>query len=43
VPSTRFLVDAGSVTITTSATNTGSVKWDLIYVPYDTNATVAAA
>ena len=43
VPSTRFLVDAGAITITTSATNTGSVKWDLIYVPYDTNATVAAA
>jgi len=42
-PAGRFLVDVGSVTITTSATNTGSVKWDLIYVPYDTNATVAAA
>lgn len=43
VPSARFLVDAGAITITTSATNTGSVKWDLIYVPYDTNVTVAAA
>lgn len=43
VPSARFLVDPGAVTITTSATNTGSVKWDLIYVPYDTNVTVTAA
>jgi len=42
-PAGRFLVDAGSVTITTSATNTGSLKWDLIYVPVDTNATVVAA
>jgi hypothetical protein len=43
VPSTRFLVDAGSITITTSATNTGSVKWDLIFVPWDNGASVAAA
>lgn len=42
-PSGRFLVDAGAITITTSATNTGSVKWDLIYVPVDTAVTVVAA
>lgn len=40
---TGFLVDAGSITITTTATNTGSVKWDLTYVPFDDGATVAAA
>ena len=43
LPSFGFLVDPGSVTITTSATVTGSVKWTLTYVPWDDNATVAAA
>lgn len=43
VPAAGFLVDAGSITITTSATNTGSVKWDLIFVPWDNGASVAAA
>lgn len=38
-----FLVDPGSITITTSATNTGSVKWSLTYIPYDDAGTVAAA
>lgn len=41
--SSRFLVDVGNITITTSATNTGSVKWDLAYVPFDTGASVVAA
>lgn len=39
----RFVVNIGNITITTSATNTGSVKWDLIYIPLDLAATVAAA
>jgi hypothetical protein len=43
IPSAGFLVDIGAITITTSATNTGSVKWDLIYVPFDVGASVAAA
>lgn len=43
MPSAGFLVDAGSITITTSATNTGSMKWDLIYIPVDNGASVAAA
>ncbi|MEV5957297.1 hypothetical protein AB0M11_26610 [Streptomyces sp. NPDC051987] len=38
-----FVVNAGNITITTSATNTGSVKWDLIYVPLDNGAQVVAA
>lgn len=38
-----FLVDPGSVTITTTATVTGSVKWTLTYVPFDDAATVVAA
>jgi hypothetical protein len=38
-----YVLDAGSITITTSATNTGSVKWDLLYVPFDIGASVVAA
>lgn len=38
-----FVVNAGNITITTSATNTGSVKWDLLYVPLDNGAQVVAA
>lgn len=38
-----FLVDPGSITITTSATNTGSVKWSLTYVPYEDAGVVVAA
>jgi hypothetical protein len=38
-----FVVPVGNITITTSATNTGSVKWDLLYVPLDNGAQVVAA
>lgn len=38
-----FLVDPGSITITTTATVTGSVKWTITYVPMDDAATVTAA
>ncbi len=43
IPATGFLVNAGSITITTTATVTGSVKWSLTYIPYDDAGTVAAA
>jgi hypothetical protein len=43
LPAAGILVDAGAVQITTSATNTGSVKWDIAYIPYDSGAQVAAA
>lgn len=43
LPSAGVLVDVGAVQITTSATNTGSVKWDIAYIPYDNGAQVAAA
>jgi hypothetical protein len=39
----EWVVGIGSIGITTSATNTGSVKWDLIYVPIDNGAQVVAA
>lgn len=43
MPSQLLAVDPGTITITTSATNTGSVKWDLIFVPLDVGAQVVAA
>ena len=36
-------VPAGTITITTSASDTGSMKWDMTYVPFDDGATVVAA
>lgn len=33
----------GAIQITTSATNTGTVKWTLMYIPLDDGATVTAA
>ena len=43
VPDSPLWVDAGSVTITTTGTVTGSVKWTCCYIPIDSAATVAAA
>lgn len=37
------LVPAGTVQITTSATNTGAITWSVSYVPYDSGATITAA
>lgn len=39
----KYLMDAGAITITTTGSVTGSVKWDLVYVPHDPGATVVAA
>lgn len=40
---TDYQLPAGALTLTSDATNTGSVKWDLIYVPLDAATVVAAA
>jgi len=40
---TPFVVPIGTLDITTSATNTGSIKWDLWYTPLDEAAYVEAA
>lgn len=37
------VVPAGTIQVTTSATNTGDVVWSLTYVPYDSGAVVTAA
>jgi len=42
-PKSPFVAAIGTIGITTSATNTGSVKWTLTYVPLDDGATVTAA
>lgn len=39
----EWVASIGTIDITTSATNTGSVKWDLIYIPLDVGASVVAA
>jgi hypothetical protein len=36
------LVDAGTIDITTSATNTGAITWSLTFIPYDSGVTVVA-
>jgi hypothetical protein len=36
-----FIVPAGTITLTTSATNTGAFTWYLTYIPLDTGAYVS--
>jgi len=38
-----YIVNVGSIQITTSASTTGAMKWTLFYMPLDDNASVAAA
>ena len=36
------MVQPGIISVSYGAASTGAVKWDLVYVPYDAGATVAA-
>ena len=38
-----LILSEGDIELNTAATNTGSVQWDLVYVPWDAAGTVAAA
>lgn len=38
-----LLVPVGALAVTTSASDTGSVKWSVTYIPYDDSALVVAA
>lgn len=38
-----WVIPIGNISYTTSATNTGQIKWDLTYVPLDAAAQVVAA
>lgn len=42
-PVSPAVVAIGNISYTTSATNTGSIKWDLLYIPLDIGAQVVAA
>src|SRR4051812_30789230 len=42
-PAAPYIGAIGTIGITTSATNTGSAKWTVIYQPLDDGATVVAA
>ena len=37
-----YVLKPGTITYTTSASTTGSLQWDLLYIPLDDGATVAA-
>ena len=40
---TGFVLNPGTLDILTSASNTGSIKWDITFVPLDDGATITAA
>lgn len=41
--SARLLVPPGVISVNYGAASTGAIKWDLVYIPYDAGATVAAS
>ena len=43
IPTNRMRVGPGSISLTTSATNTGAFQWVLRYIPVQSGATVVAA
>ncbi|MFL1903087.1 hypothetical protein ACJWDR_28880 [Streptomyces tauricus] len=43
VPAQPIVLKPGSILLDCAASNTGSVKWELTYVPLDNGASVAAA
>lgn len=43
VPMGAYVIPVGSIQITTSAGDTGAMKWSLTYWPFDSGATVVAA
>ena len=38
-----FILNPGTLDLVTSATNTGSIKWDITYIPLDSGASISAA
>lgn len=43
LPVLGIVIPVGAIELNCAATNTGSVKWDMTYVPLDNGASVAAA
>ena len=42
-PALPIVIDTGTIDLSTVATNTGSVKWDVWYLPLEAGASVTAA
>lgn len=43
MPTRQLILPVGAVGLKASASNTGSVKWSIVYIPLDNGASVAAA
>lgn len=43
LPNSPYVVPIGTIDLVTSATDTGSVKWSITYIPLDDGATITAA
>lgn len=43
IPTVPLIIPVGAIKLNCAASNTGSVKWSVTYVPYDDGASVAAA
>jgi hypothetical protein len=43
IPHIGIIVPIGGIELNCAASNTGSIKWSLTYIPYDDGASVAAA
>ncbi len=43
IPTNAVVVNVGTIDLSCAASNTGSVKWDLTYIPIDAGAAVVAA
>lgn len=41
IPATRIVIPIGTIGLSCAASNTGSVKWSMTYVPLDDGASVA--
>lgn len=42
LPGVRTIIAIGNISLTTGASSTGQMKWDLMYIPLDVGAQVAA-
>lgn len=42
-PATRVVLEPGTIDLDCAASNTGSVKWDIWYIPLEASATIVAA
>lgn len=43
LPNSAYLIPVGTIDLVTSATDTGSIKWSITYLPLDDGASITAA